>query len=180
MDESPRAIIVDIRGEAQLAAGFQNTRRSSQKIVRHDTTLVMPAFWPWIGIEKLDPVERSSRQRRKQIPGVATVNTDIGQAAIADGGDGFGDAVQKRLASEKGDVWLLARLLDEALAVAEPDLKSSLNPRKREKRIQRQRAGHINGHQGQKIRHQPVLALAELLSLSAAVQFVQAVDLSWL
>ena len=66
MLQRPVDIGVDVGGEAELAARLQHARETVEVDRVHEAPLPVPFLGPWVGIEKVDPVERRFRQPVEQ------------------------------------------------------------------------------------------------------------------
>ena len=62
MRERPRDVIVDIAHEAEFAAALDHARHRSDRCVLNKAPLPVPPLWPGIGMDQIDPRQRTRRR----------------------------------------------------------------------------------------------------------------------
>ncbi len=89
----------------------------------HHPALGMPGLGPGIGMEQIDEAERGIGQPLEHVQGVAHVEPDVGEMAVADMAEGADDSVEERLAADEAVIGQEVGAKSEMLAGAEADLQ---------------------------------------------------------
>src|SRR6266550_3171172 len=71
MRQRPRAIIVNVAHEPELALRLQHARHCGNGRVLYEASFPMPSLRPGIGMDQVDPEQRSRGQPRQEFSGVA-------------------------------------------------------------------------------------------------------------
>ena len=66
--QRPAGVIVDVGGEAQLAAGPQHARQRRHRSLRDEAPLVLAPLRPGVGIEQINPRKRRVRRLPRSAP----------------------------------------------------------------------------------------------------------------
>jgi hypothetical protein len=143
--KAPRYVIRAVAYQPQLGAGLHNAMQFGNDVGRHKPPLLMATLRPRIGEKDEDPADAFAFELLKQKPGIRIKDPNIAQAAIGDGEQQFGYAVDERLGSDESHAGIEGGKRRQMLAAAETDFQPDLADRLREKRKGRQPA---RGRQG--------------------------------
>lgn len=78
LHQRPADIDGVIGAEAELATRLELGRDQIERAGVHHATLGVAEFGPWIGVEKIEPVERGIGQAPQRIERIAHVEADVG------------------------------------------------------------------------------------------------------
>lgn len=173
MLERPVDIMLDIRGEAELRAGFQHTGETVEIGIAHETALPVAALVPWIGIEKIDPRKRSIRQPVQNRRRVLIIKAQIGARRLIKRCQHLGHAIDEGFYADEAGLRITAALMMEVLAPAKADFHSHRLDRslKQAAQILWRRRGEVKFQARQQILEQIALVRTERLAVAAAEKF---------
>ena len=154
-----------------MCSGTQDAGQPRQCFIADEAAFLLAALGPGVGIKQISLRQRGLRQAVDDLARVAGVNADIGQLALVDLGEKFGDAVDKGLTADKAGFWSPRGLRGEMLAAAEADFETYFRRSKiRKERRRINRRADIYGQLRQQVLDKAGMVGPQLLALAAAMQ----------
>ncbi len=121
--EHPAKVVTIVGGKTEFGIISHDFSQSVECFVRHDSALMMAAFWPRIGKQDKHTIDRSRWQRCNQQPRVVGKDADVFEMSMRDSRQQFGDSVLENFAADEAGLGMMFSLQREVLAPTKPDLE---------------------------------------------------------
>jgi hypothetical protein len=123
--EHPAKVVTIVGGKTEFGIVGHDFSQSVECLVRHDSALMVAAFWPRIGKQDKHAVDRSHWQRCNQQPRVVGKDADVFEMSMRDSRQQFGYSVLEDFAADEAGLGMMFSLQREMLAPTKPDLEPS-------------------------------------------------------
>lgn len=126
LTQCPANIIVDIAGNPELSARFQDPVQLCQVLLVDEAALVMARLWPRIGKQQEGTGKTGIRKLEQAGPDVVIENPDIAKMLLLDLGKQLGNAVDEGFGADNANARIVRSLPCQVFTAAEPDFQPDL------------------------------------------------------